>query len=91
MPHQFDRATCRNPTVAVNSIGGFSPQIVPDFASLFVMPHSLFRILSDHDAPNIQGVRLTHVFHFFCVFASGNLRGVLGGKAAISFQEFAGV
>jgi hypothetical protein len=30
---------------------------------------------------------MTDVFHFLCVFAPGNLRGVLGGKAAIAFQD----
>jgi hypothetical protein len=54
------------------------------------IPRSLLRIPSHQDAPYFRS-RLTHVFHFLCVFASGNLRGVLGSKTAISFQEFAGV
>src|SRR4029077_9117195 len=53
------------------------------------IPRGLLRILSHHDAPNIRLIRLTHVSHFLGVFASGNLRGVLGGKARISIQEFA--
>jgi len=52
---------------------------------------SLLRILSHQDAPNIRPVRLMHVFHFLGTFPSGNLRGVLVRKAAISFQEFAGM
>jgi hypothetical protein len=32
-----------------------------------------------------------HVFHFLGVFAPGNLRGVLGSKAAVALQEFAGM
>jgi hypothetical protein len=48
------------------------------------IPRGLFCILAHHNAPNIRPVRLTHVFHSLCDFASGNLRGVLGGKAAIA-------
>ena len=48
------------------------------------IPRSLFRILPYNDAPNIRPVHLTHVFHFLRVFASGNLRGALGSKAAIA-------
>ena len=40
-------------------------------------PRILFLILSHHDAPNIRPVRLTHIFHFLGVFASGNLRGII--------------
>jgi hypothetical protein len=47
---------------------------------------AFFHILSHHDAPNIRPARLEHVFHILCVVASGNLRGVLGGKAAIANQ-----
>jgi hypothetical protein len=50
------------------------------------IPRGLFRILSHHDASNIRP-RLPGVFHFLCVFASGNLRGVLGGKAASPLVE----
>jgi hypothetical protein len=34
-----------------------------------------------------EGGGLTHVFHFLCVFASGNFRGVLSSKAAISLPH----
>jgi hypothetical protein len=51
------------------------------------IPRNLLHILSYHDSSNIRPVRMTGVFHSLGVFASGNLRGVLGGEAAISFQH----
>jgi hypothetical protein len=51
------------------------------------IPRGLFGVLSYQDAFNIQTVRLTGVFQFLCICASGNFRGVLSGKAAISLQH----
>jgi hypothetical protein len=63
------------------------------------IPRGFFSILRYQDAFNIRPVWLTGlpvevppfqakagVFHFLGVFASGSLRGVLGGEATISLQ-----
>ena len=42
------------------------------------------------DRNRIRPVRLTGVFHFLGVCASGDLRGVLGSKAAIPLQYVVG-
>ena len=50
------------------------------------IPRSLLRILSHHDTPNIRPIRLTHIFHFLCVFASGYHRSVCDSKVALSLH-----
>ena len=51
------------------------------------LSRGLFDILSDQDFSSFRPARVRTGFHFLCVGPCGALRGVLGGKAAISFQH----
>jgi hypothetical protein len=50
------------------------------------IPRGLFCILPHHDGSNAQSTWLTSSLDLLSVFASGDLRGVLGSKAAIPLQ-----
>jgi hypothetical protein len=52
-------------------------------ARLESIPSGLVEILSNHDASN----RLTGIFHFLGVCASGSRSGVLGSKTAVPLQH----